>query len=54
MFLSVGDDGYQNLTLHIDDFVLNKPYCAEGRMISYFDGFHSGGDKLDTVNCCLE
>ena len=54
LFLSVGDDGYQILTLHNADFGTETPNCAEGRIISYFDGFHSGGDKLDSLKCCLE
>jgi hypothetical protein len=53
LFLSVGDDGYQNLTLHIADFGKNETACAEGRMISYFDGFHDD-DKKNAETCCLK
>ena len=54
LFLSVGDDGYQILTLHVADFGSENPDCAEGRLISYWDGFHSGGDQQDAVKCCLK
>ena len=55
LFMSVGDDGYQILTLHIDDFTAGGERCAEGRLMSYFDGYHGGGEaKGSSLKCCLE
>lgn len=54
LFLSVGDDGYQILTLHHVEFGEYQPDCAEARLISYFDGYHSGGDETDALKCCLK
>lgn len=54
LFLSVGDDGYQILTLHLGDLGSDTPDCAQARLISYFDGYHSGGDEEDSLKCCLE